>query len=107
MSNPTPDEIDTVIFDMIAAEAAQVPDNGSLNDMWSIVAFDPHGEFCGYGFGYTPADALPGAWITAWWPERYLRAVPHVVPDGWTFEIYSPGEGPVFRRTTHHYGDMG
>ena len=27
---PTPDEIDAVIFDMIAAEAAQVPDDTSL-----------------------------------------------------------------------------
>lgn len=104
---PTSDEIDAVIFDMIAAEAAQVPDDTSLNDLWSSVAFDRHGEFQGYGFGYTPAEARAGAWITAWWLECDLRAVPRVVPEGWTFEIYSPGEEPVFRRTTHRDGDPG
>jgi hypothetical protein len=31
---PTPDEVDAVIFDMIAAEAAQVPDDTSLDDFW-------------------------------------------------------------------------
>jgi hypothetical protein len=52
----------------------------------------------GKDFGYTPAEARAGAWITAWWPECDLRAVPRVVPEGWTFEIYAPGKGPVFRR---------
>jgi len=42
---PTPSEVDAVIFDMIAAEAAQVPDDTSLDDPWSGVAFDPQGEF--------------------------------------------------------------
>ena len=37
---PTPDEIDAVIFDMIAAEAAQVPDDTSLDELWSSVALD-------------------------------------------------------------------
>jgi hypothetical protein len=32
---PTPHEINAVIFDMIAAEAAQMPDDTSLNDLWS------------------------------------------------------------------------
>lgn len=41
--------------------------------------------------------------ITAWWPECDLRAVPRVVPDGWTLETYLPGDGPVFRRTTLRY----
>ena len=96
---PTPDQIDAVIFDMIAAEAAGVPDRTSLDDLWSSMAFDPTGEWQGYGFGHTPTDARAGAWITAWWPECDLRAVPHTVPEGWTFEIFAPGEGPVFRRT--------
>jgi hypothetical protein len=30
---PTPDEIDAVIFDMIAADAARVPDDTSLDDL--------------------------------------------------------------------------
>jgi hypothetical protein len=38
---PTPNDIDAVIFDMIAAEAAQVPHDTSLSDLWSIVARDP------------------------------------------------------------------
>jgi hypothetical protein len=104
---PTPDEIDAVIFDMIAAEAAQVPDDTSLSDLWSSVARDPKGEFRGYGFGYTPAEGRAAAWITVWWPECDLRAVPRIVPEDWTFDIYLPGEGPVFRRTTHHQGDVG
>jgi hypothetical protein len=32
---PTPDEIDAVIFDIIAAEAAQVPDDTSLDELWT------------------------------------------------------------------------
>ena len=103
---PTPDEIDAVIFDMIAADASRVPDDTSLDDLWSSVAFAGHREFRGYGFGHTPTEARAGAWITAWWPECDLRAVPRAVPEGWAFEIYSPGEGPVCRRTTHH-GDVG
>jgi hypothetical protein len=61
---PMPYEIDAVIFDMIAAEATQVPDDTTLNDLWSSVALDRHGEFRGYG--HTPAEARAGAWITAW-----------------------------------------
>ena len=101
---PTPDEIDAVIFDMIAAEAAQVPDSFSLNDLWSSVALDSHGAFRGYGFGHTTSEARAAAWITVWWPERDLRAVPRLVPDDWTFEVYLPGDGPVFRRTTRRVG---
>jgi hypothetical protein len=54
---PTSDEIDAVVFDMIAAEAAQVPDDTSLDELWSSVALDSAGEFRGYGFGHTPAEA--------------------------------------------------
>jgi len=97
---PTPDEIDAVIFDMIAAEVAQEPDDTSLNDLWSSVALDRHGDSQGYGFGHTPAEARAGAWITVWWPESDLRAVPRIVPEGWRFEIYAPGEEPVFERAS-------
>jgi hypothetical protein len=62
------------------------------------VAFDPQGEFRGYGFGYSPEKARAGPWITAWWPVCDLRAVPRVVSEGWTFESYPPGESPVFER---------
>jgi hypothetical protein len=96
---PTPSEIDAVIADTIAAEAAQVPDDTNLNDLWSSVALDWQEEFRGYGFGHTPAEARAGAWITVWWPECDLRAVPRSVPEGWTFITYAPGEGLVFRRT--------
>ena len=102
---PAPEEIDAVIFDMIAAEAAQVPDDTSLDES-SSVALDPVGRFRGYGLAILRPKRA-GAWITVWWPECDLRAVPRIVPEGWTFEIYSPGEGPVFRRTTHRYGDVG
>ena len=77
-TSPSP-EIDAVIFDMIAAEAAQVPYDGSLDDLWSSVAYDPEGEFQGFGYGHTPNEARAGAWITVWWPDCDLRAVPRVV----------------------------
>jgi hypothetical protein len=55
---PTPDEIDGVIFDMIAAEATQVPDDTSLDELWSSVALDSAGEFRGgdrlSSIGYPP-----------------------------------------------------
>ena len=35
-----------------------------------------------------------------------VHAVSRFVPQDWTFEIFSPGEGPVFRRTTHRHGDV-
>jgi hypothetical protein len=44
---PTRDEIDSVIFDMIAAEAAQVSDDTSL-DEWSE-ACDPLGQSRAFG----------------------------------------------------------
>ena len=94
---PTPEEIDGVIFDIIAAEAARMPHDTSLDDLWSSVALDSDGQFQGYGFGYTPAEARASAWITAWWPECDLRAVPRVVPEGWCFETYPPGLVPAFR----------
>jgi hypothetical protein len=59
---------------------------------------DPQGEFRGYGFGYSQEEARASAWITAWWPECDLRAVPRVVSEGWTFRTYPPGESPVFVR---------
>jgi hypothetical protein len=95
---PTPDEVDAVIFDMIAAEAAQVPDDTSLDDFLWAEAIDPQGEVRGYGLGHTPAEVRAGAWITSWWPECDLRAVQRVVPEGWTFRTYPPGKGPVFKR---------
>jgi hypothetical protein len=38
---PTPDEIDAVIFDIIAAEAAQVPDDTSLDELWTSAVVAP------------------------------------------------------------------
>src|SRR5262245_8972453 len=102
---PTPDEIDAVIFDMIAAEAAQIPDTDKLTERWTSVALDPRGECQGYGFGYTPAEARAGAWITVWWPECDLRAVPRIVPNGWTFEVYPPGVELVFESTPYRDDD--
>jgi hypothetical protein len=61
----------------------------------------------GYGFGYTPAEARAGAWITVWWPECDLRAVPRVVPEGWNFEIYPPGEELVFTSLVYRDSDVG
>jgi hypothetical protein len=82
-----------VVFDMIAAEAAQVPCDDNLDELWSTMAYDPQGEFQGFGYGHTPEEARACAWVTVWWPECELREVPRVVPEGWTFETYQPGEG--------------
>ena len=78
---------------------SQVPYDGSLDDLWSSVAYDPQGEFQGYGYGHTANEARAGAWITVWWPDCDLRAVPRVVPEGWSFETHPPGEEVLFRRT--------
>jgi hypothetical protein len=94
---PSPNEIDGVVFDTIAALAAQVPDDTggeNLEELWSSEAFDPEGEWRGLGYGHSPEEARAGAWINVWWPECDLRAVPRVVPEGWTFTIYPPGEEP-------------
>jgi hypothetical protein len=91
---PSPNEIDGVVFDTIASEAAQVPDDTNLDELWSSLAFDPEGELKGLGYGHSPEEARAGAWINVWWPECDLRAVPRVVPEGRTFEIYPPGEEP-------------
>ena len=71
---PTEEEIDAVIFDMIAAEAARVPTDTNLDDLWSSVARDAYGQFQGYGFGYTPAEARASAGIvhcasSCWGPD--------------------------------------
>ena len=84
---------------MIAAEEAGLPCVTSLDDLWSCVAFDPMGEFRGYGFGHNPSEAQAGAWITVWCPEYELTAVPLNVPKGWTFKTYAPGNGPLFVKT--------
>jgi hypothetical protein len=93
---PTPDEIDAVIFDMIAAEAAQVHEwsDTNLSELWFCWAFDPQGQCRGGAFAYTPTEARALAWIGLWRPDCDLRAVPRDVPKGWTFEVYSPDEWP-------------
>ena len=94
---PTPDDIDAVIFDMITQELTGAEPH-ELDELWTSVARDRQGEFRGCGFGLTPAEAHAGAWITAWWPELDLRAVPRTVEAGWSFELYPPGEPPILRR---------
>jgi hypothetical protein len=60
-----------VIAEMIAAEAAQVSDDTSLDDLWEARAYDPQGELQGIGYGYTAAEACAGAWIVACgWPDE-------------------------------------
>ena len=54
---PTPEEVDAVLFDMIAAQAAQVPHDTSLDDFWGAEAVNPQGEVGGYRLGHTPAEA--------------------------------------------------
>ena len=89
-----------MIEEIIASEVAAVPDHASLNDLWNCLAYDPQGKLDGIGYGWTPAEAKAAAWITAsGWvigQARHLRAINRTVPMGWTFELYPPGNGPVF-----------
>lgn len=95
---PTPQEVQAVINEIMAAEKAGIADNTNLDELWASEAFDPQGEAQGYGFGKSPSEARAGALIAVWWPERELSAVPLDVPAGWTFETYAPGNGPVFMK---------
>jgi hypothetical protein len=88
----TSDEIDAVMTDWIAAESEEGHD---LDDFWFAKAIDPRGEERAYGCGLTPAEARVKAWITFWEALHDFSAFPRVVPEGWTFEVYPPGEAPV------------
>jgi hypothetical protein len=90
---PTPEEISSVISEMLAAEPAGIRSD-NLDDLWSSEALDAWGQFQGYGFGRTPAEARASAWVTTWWPETDLNAVPRAVPPDWAFKICPPDERP-------------
>lgn len=90
---PTEEAIDAAILDRTTRDTEVVYD---YNDLWSSVAYDPQGQWQGLGFGNTPAEARAEAWIEAcfYWSDCDLQAFPRVVPEGWIFNIYAPGEGP-------------
>jgi hypothetical protein len=99
---PTPDEIDAVIADLIATWAAEAARSFErLNASWSAVAIDPRTGRRGDGEGLTPAKACVKAWISLWLrpadellpgEEDDFSEVPRVVPEGWTFRVYPPGQ---------------
>jgi hypothetical protein len=90
---PTPEEIVATLRSIEAGDARAT----SLDDMWSCLAYDEAGEWQGYGFGFTPADARAGAWINVFVGEDYPpEDVALHVPPGWTFEVLEPGNSPVF-----------
>jgi hypothetical protein len=89
---PTPDEIDAAYLMVVKAD---LPSVESLQDFWCAIAIDPSGETRAMGLGYTPAGAKVNAWVTFWQEELGFSAVPRVVPEGWTFEVYPPGEVPL------------
>jgi hypothetical protein len=86
--------LEAVIADMIAARAAQVLDNTSLDDLWSR-GVRSAGSISRLRLRLFAGKARAGAWITAWWPVCDLRDVPRVVSEGWTFESYPPDYSPV------------
>lgn len=94
---PTPNEIDAVVFDMIAVEATGTQNDFDFDDVWECLAFDRDEELQGMGCGDTPAEAAACAWIVACgWPDKCdLRAVSRVVPDGWTFDVHEPGNPAI------------
>jgi hypothetical protein len=93
---PTPDEIDAVITDCIATRAA---DAARSREVWFAVAIDPRTGRREQGQGLTPAKACVNAWIWHWLRDELLPGeeddfseVPRVVPEGWTFRVYPPGQ---------------
>jgi hypothetical protein len=91
---PKPDEIDAVIANLIARRAA---DHATmlevLNNLWFAVAIDPSAKMRTDGEGHTPAEACVNAWMSLWLgTEDDFSAVPRVVPEGWTFKVYPPGQ---------------
>jgi hypothetical protein len=97
---PTPDEIDARIADTIATHAAHEARRTEVwNATWFAVAVDPHGERRSSGEGLTSTEACVDAWIMIWLTNDFnedfsddFRDVPRVVPEGWRFEVYPPGQ---------------
>jgi hypothetical protein len=87
---PTPDEIDAAYLMAFKADVRSVED---LQDFWFAEAIDPSGKTRAIGFGHTSAGARVNAWVTFWQEHLGFSAVPRVVPEGWTFEVYPPGHG--------------
>ena len=93
---PTSDEIDAVITDCIATRAA---DAARSREVWFAVAIDLRTGRQTDGEGLTPAKACVNAWIWHWLRDELLPGeeddfseVPRVVPGGWTFRVYPPGQ---------------
>ena len=91
---PTPDEIDAAIANLIATWAAEDARNTEvLNASWFAVVIDPRSKIRTDGRGRTPAEACAKAWMSLWLgAEDDFSAVPRVVPEGWTFRVYPPGQ---------------
>jgi hypothetical protein len=90
-------EIEAVIPDLNFGEPGDLSGDKSLDAFWLAVAIDPQGKTQAYGLGLTPAVARVKAWIEVWDPQFDFDfpAVPRVVPEGWRFEVYPPGEGLI------------
>lgn len=97
---PTPKEILTTLRSIEGAVERRKADHGSLDQLWSCLAYDEAGKWQGYGFGFTPPDARAGAWINVFFDEGPYPPddVPLHVPPGWTFELLEPGVRAVFKR---------
>jgi hypothetical protein len=91
---PTPDEIDAVIANLIATWAAESAKSTEvLNASWFAVAIDPRAKMRTDGMGHTPVEACVMAWMSHWLgAEDDFSVVPRVVPEGWTFKVYPPGQ---------------
>ena len=99
---PTPDEIDAGIANLIATWAAKhARDTEVLNASWFAVAIDPRAKMRTDGMGHTPVEACAMAWMSLWLrpadellpgEEDDFSEVPRVVPEGWTFRVYPPGQ---------------
>jgi hypothetical protein len=98
---PTPDEIDAAIANLIATWAAESAKSTEvLNNSWFAAAIGPRGETAMMGMGLTPVEACIQAWMSHWLasPDDLeddfddFSYVPRVVPEGWTFKVYPPGQ---------------
>jgi hypothetical protein len=86
-------------------------DSTDVPDRYQCYLYDPAGELSGNGDGRTAEDAMALAWLHRWAPDALVNAevdtgsVPLAVPDGWRFEVLSPGMKPspeAIRRAIDH-----
>jgi hypothetical protein len=90
---PTPDEIEAVLWKLIATEITHAFERGEdLDPFWQAKAINPQGKEVVYSIGNNRTEALVKVWLSAWSEQLNCSVAPVDVPEGWTFEVCAPGE---------------